>query len=83
MNDSADPFYTRLAAGAYAAKKPKGQPCDASTNCNPNGAPKLPLAGKIAIAVVVTVVGLVILGLAAWWVRTVRRNRGSSTVKAS
>jgi hypothetical protein len=29
-NDTSDPFFTRLHAGAYAAQKP-GQPCDDAT----------------------------------------------------
>jgi endoglucanase len=85
MNDSADPFYTRLAAGAYAARKPKGQPCDASTNCDTNAAPKLPVVGQIVIGVVVTIVGLVVVGLSVCWgLLAVKNRRGSTgTAKSS
>jgi len=57
-NDTADPFYTSLKAGAYASKKPSGHPCDPVYDCTPS----LPTGAKIAIAVVVTVVGLAIFG---------------------
>ena len=57
-NDTTDPFYTSLKAGAYASKKPSGHPCDPVYDCTPS----LPTGAKIAIAVVVTVVGLAIFG---------------------
>ena len=58
MNDTADPFYTSLEAGAYASNKPSGHPCDPVYSCSPS----LSTGAKIAIAVVVTVVGLAIFG---------------------
>ena len=33
MNDTTDPFYTSLRAGAYDGMKPSGQPCDAVYKC--------------------------------------------------
>ena len=63
-----DPWYTQVQPGAYAAVKPSGAPCDAAvdTGCK-NGPGHLSTGAKIAIAVVVTVVGLVLIGLAAYW----------------
>ena len=68
-NDTADPFYTSLKAGAYASKKPGGHPCDPVYDC----APSLSKGAKIAIAVVVTVVGLAIFGAIAYMVIRFRR----------
>lgn len=62
-----DPYYTRLQVGAYT--KPGGGPCDAALSCKSG----LSKAGKIAIAVVVTVVGLAIVGLGAYWILLWRR----------
>ena len=46
MNDTTDPFYTSLRAGAYAAKKPGGHPCDPAYKCKP----KLNIYGRLGIA---------------------------------
>ena len=73
MNDTADPFYTSLQAGAYASKKPSGHPCDPVYSCTPS----LSTAGKIAIAVVVTVVGLGIIGGIVFLVVRYRRRRSN------
>ena len=51
MDDTADPFYTSLKAGAYATNKPSGHPCDPVYSCNTS----LSTDATIAIAVVVTV----------------------------
>ena len=75
MNDTADPFYTSLKAGAYASNKPSGNPCDPVYSCSPS----LSTGAKIAIAVVVTVVGLAIFcGIAYVFFLRRRRNRGQS-----
>jgi len=74
MNDTADPFYTSLKAGAYAANKPSGQPCDPVYPCTPG----LSTGAKIAIAVVVTVVGLAIFG-GIFYVCCIRRRRARAT----
>ncbi|KAJ7276266.1 9 glycosyl hydrolase [Mycena haematopus] len=68
MNDTNDPFFTPLQAGAYAKVKPSGQPCDAaiSDGCSHH---KLSKGAVIALAVVLTVVGLIILGLLIWYFR--------------
>ena len=44
MNDTTDPFYTSLKAGAYATNKPSGNPCDAVYKCK-----KLTTAAKVGI----------------------------------
>ncbi|KAJ7179258.1 glycoside hydrolase family 9 protein [Mycena filopes] len=68
LNDTNDPFYTSLEAGAYAKVRPSGQPCDSaiSDGC---GGPKLSKAAIIAMAVILSVVGLAILGLVIWYFR--------------
>jgi endoglucanase len=71
MNDTADPFYTSLEAGAYASNKPSGTPCDPVYSCSPS----LSTGAKIAIAVVVTVVGLAIIG-GIVYAFCLRRRRG-------
>jgi endoglucanase len=66
MSDASDPFYTRLQAGAYASVKPAGAPCDdaVSAGCHGSG---LSTGAKIAIGVVVGVIGLLIVCMAAYW----------------
>jgi len=71
MNETTDPFYTSLQAGAYASKKPSGHPCDPVYSCGPS----LSSGAKIAIAVVVTVFGLAIIGGIAYLVIRYRRGR--------
>lgn len=63
MNDTNDPFFTSLPAGSY--HKPAGHPCDGAFPCHTG----LSKGAKIAIGVVVTVVGLLLLGLAFWFFR--------------
>jgi len=68
FNNTVDPFYTSLEVGAYSKVQPKGQPCDAAfpQACKAS----LSRGGTIAIAVVVSAVGLVIFALLAWYVWT-------------
>lgn len=68
LNGTADPVYTSLEVGAYSKIQPKGRPCDAAFP----QACKVPLSrgGTIAIAVIVSAVGLVIFALLAWYVWT-------------
>lgn len=75
MNDTVDPFYTSLQAGAYDSKKPSGHPCDPVYSCTPS----LSTSGKIAIAVVVTVVGLGIIAGIVFIVVRYRRGKRLST----
>ncbi|KAF8211252.1 glycoside hydrolase family 9 protein [Mycena galopus ATCC 62051] len=74
LNDTSDPFFTSLQAGAYAKVKPSGQPCDAaiSAGCSGHGLSK---AAIIALAVVLAVVGLVIIGLLIWYLRLRMRHK--------
>lgn len=73
LNDSKDPFYTSLQAGAYS--KPKGTPCDPVYSCTPNL--HLSKASEIAMAVVITVVGLVLVGSMIWMFVTTSRTVAS------
>jgi endoglucanase len=57
MNTSNDPVYTSLQAGAY--QRPSGHPCDAVYSCSLSHLSK---GAKIAIGVVITIVGLALLG---------------------
>lgn len=64
LNDTSDPFYTSLQAGAY--QKPAGMPCDAAytDGC---GGPQLSKGGQIAMGVVIGFAGVVISSLVGWW----------------
>jgi endoglucanase len=62
LNDTADPFFTRLQAGAFAAKKPSGRPCDAAFPCHSG----LSKGAKIALVVVFS---LVLLGISVYTLR--------------
>jgi endoglucanase len=69
MNNAEDPFFTKLQEGAYDSVRPQGTPCDPVYPCKTGS--HLSTGGKIAIAVVVTVVGLAILGGIGYmlWIR--------------
>ncbi|KAJ7781381.1 glycoside hydrolase family 9 protein [Mycena metata] len=73
LNDTSDPFFTSLQAGAYDKVRPSGQPCDDAISDGCSG-PKLSKAAIIALAVVLSVVGLIIIGLLIWYFR-IRRAR--------
>lgn len=73
INDSSDPFYTTLQAGAYDSRRPKGQPCDAAIPCHNLDFPE---TGQIIVGLAVTAVGLIILGLLATWITVSRRDGG-------
>ncbi|KAJ8086466.1 hypothetical protein PM082_005289 [Marasmius tenuissimus] len=72
MNDTTDPFYTSLEDDAYAKAKPEGRPCDDAIQdgCSDHS---LSTGAKVAMAVVFTVVGLVIIGLLVWYFLVVRK----------
>lgn len=72
LNDTSDPYFTSLQAGQYDQHRPKGRPCDAAYPCS---GPELPKGGKIAMAVILTVVGLTIVGLGSWWLWLLHKNR--------
>lgn len=67
-NDTSDPYFTSLSAGAYESVRPSGKPCDAAftSHCGTH----LSKGGKIGVGVAVGVVGLVIVGLLAWYLWT-------------
>lgn len=70
LNDTADPYFTRLQAGAYAANKPGGGPCDDAFSCHSG----LSKGAKIALGVVLSIVGSAILAAAVYIYRR-RRNK--------
>jgi len=74
LNDSNDPFYTSLQAGAYNARRPQGQPCDAAIQSGCSNS-QLSKGAKIAIAVVVTVVGLLVIGMTTWYLCLLRSRK--------
>ena len=61
LNSTDRPFFTSLGPGAYESVKPSGTPCDAVFSCRAGR--HLSEGGKIAMAVAITVVGLIIIGL--------------------
>ncbi len=67
LGDTKDPFFTSLQAGAYDAVKPKGAPCDSAITdgCHGNGLSK---KATLALAIILSVVGLVVVGLSAWYI---------------
>jgi endoglucanase len=72
LNDSSDPFFTRLQSGAFAAQKPSGQPCDAVFPCHSG----LSRGTKVALGVVVlSIVGLAIIVVGTWYYRRLRERR--------
>ncbi|KAI0068914.1 glycoside hydrolase family 9 protein [Artomyces pyxidatus] len=75
LNDSNDPFFTRLQPGAYDARRPGGQPCDHAFPCRSG----LSNGAKIAIGVVVGVVGAALLGLIAYYFYNVHKARQYKT----
>ncbi|KAH8106069.1 family 9 glycosyl hydrolase [Cristinia sonorae] len=77
---SQDPWYTRLEVGSYQKVRPKGYPCDAAVRqgCKNRGFSR---TGKIVMAVIVTVVGLIVVGMGSYWLFLAYRS-GSGTVKA-
>ena len=72
MSNNQDPFFTRLQPGAYEAVRPAGTPCDDVYPCESRG---LKTGGKVAIAIVVTVVGLLILSGVGYWFYLQRRRK--------
>jgi len=71
LNDTSDPFFTRLQAGAYAAQKPGGKPCDDAFPCHSG----LSTGVKIALGVVLSIVGVAIVIVAAWYYRRLKGRR--------
>jgi endoglucanase len=71
LNDTSDPFFTRLESGAFAAQKPSGQPCDAVFPCRSG----LSRGTKVALGVVLSIVGLAIIVVGTWYYRRLRGRR--------
>ncbi|KAG7449351.1 glycoside hydrolase family 9 protein [Guyanagaster necrorhizus] len=72
LNDTNDPYFTALQAGAYV--RPQGAPCDAAIKdgCGSN---RLSKGAIIAIAVCISVVGVVLVSLAAYYFLVVKKKR--------
>jgi endoglucanase len=67
LSDTSDPFFTLLQAGAYDKVKPTGLPCDAVFDDGCDN-PHLSKKATLAMALIITIVGLVIVGLATWYI---------------
>jgi endoglucanase len=63
LNDTSDPFFTRLQAGAFAAKKPSGNPCDAAFHCHSS----LSTGAKVALAVTLPIIGSAVIAAGIWY----------------
>ncbi|KAH9960515.1 glycoside hydrolase family 9 protein [Russula dissimulans] len=61
LNDSSDPYFTRLQAGAFAAVKPSGTPCDAAFPCQSSHAHGLSKGAQAALGVGLSIVGVAIV----------------------
>ncbi|KAK0482138.1 glycoside hydrolase family 9 protein [Armillaria luteobubalina] len=73
MNDTSDPYFTALQVGAYV--RPQGGPCDAAIRDGCRGSNRLSKGATIAIAVCITIVGLVLVSLAVYYFWVVRKRR--------
>jgi endoglucanase len=73
LNDTSDPFFTRLQAGAYAANKPSGKPCDAVFSCHSSSG--LSTGAKIALGVVLSIIGIAIIVAGTWYYLRFRQRR--------
>jgi endoglucanase len=71
FNDTSDPFFTRLQAGAFAAQRPSGQPCDAAFPCHSG----LSTGAKVALGAVLSIVGIAIIVVGTWYYRRLRERR--------
>ena len=74
MNDTKDPFFTQLQPGAYEKVKPKGQPCDSAIDTGCEGS-RLSKGATLAMAIVITVVGLIVIGLSVWYIYLLFKSR--------
>lgn len=76
LNGTSDPFFTRLQAGAFEAKKPSGNPCDAAFYCHRGG---LSTGAKIALGVTLSIIGCAVIAAGIWYYT---RRKGLHTYKA-
>lgn len=67
VGETKDPYFTSLQAGAYDKVKPKGKPCDSAFKEGCVG-PRLSKKATVALAIVITFVGLIIIGLSLWYI---------------
>ncbi|KAF9263539.1 glycoside hydrolase family 9 protein [Marasmius fiardii PR-910] len=74
MSDGNDPYYTALQAGEYDKVKPQGRPCDEAIQdgCSDHS---LSTGAIVALAVVLSLVGLAIIGLLIWYFLVIRRRK--------
>lgn len=77
MNDTKDTYFTQLQAGAYEKVKPKGQPCDSAIDAGCEGS-RLSKPATLAMAIIITVVGLIVIGLSAWYIFLLLKSRRAS-----
>ncbi|KAK0468435.1 9 glycosyl hydrolase [Desarmillaria tabescens] len=75
MNDTSDPYFTALQEGAYV--RPQGGPCDAAIRDGCGSSSRLSKGATIAMAVCISIVGLVLLSLAAYYFWVVKKRRRS------
>ena len=71
LNDTSDLYFTGLQAGAFAAEKPNGEPCVTLRSLVATPVSK---GAKIALGVVLCIVGSVVIAMAAYIYRR-RRNK--------
>jgi len=64
LNDTSDPYFTRLQAGAFAAVKPSGTPCDAAFPCHSHGG--LSKGAKVGLGVGLSIIGVLIVA-GSWY----------------
>jgi endoglucanase len=74
LSDTNDPFFTTLEAGAYSKVKPKGVPCDAAFTGSCDN-PHMSKKATVAMAVIITIVGFIIVGLSTWYIMLLIRKR--------
>jgi endoglucanase len=73
LNDTSDPFFTRLQAGAFAANKPSGKPCDAAFPCHSSSG--LSTGAKITLGVVLSIIGIATIVAGTWYYLRLRQRR--------
>jgi endoglucanase len=73
LADRTDPYYTYLQAGEYEKVKPDGFPCDAVFTSGCRG-PRMSKGATIAMAVSITIVCLIVFGLAGYYIYLLVRN---------
>ena len=71
VNGTGDPYYTQLTVGSFDTNRPSGQPCDdaITAGCKKSSWQK----GKIALGVIVGVVGAAVVALLGYWIFVARR----------